>query len=213
MVWLMGEMLWCLLLAFLIGLLAGWLWTKWRCGRRCAEIESEWSQRLDSCEERLADARTRQARSAAAAAKAADLQAAAKADQAAAAISDAEAEDEALRQRLGLVDSTSTADAAAGVASAAVASELDPEASDDLKQVEGIGPKIEQLLNAAGIRTWAQLAGSESAQIREILRAAGERYRVHDPTTWPEQAGLAAAGKWEELAQLQDLLDGGRRPG
>ncbi len=205
MAWLMGEMLWCLLFAFLSGLLVGWLWNRWRCGRRCTEIENEWRKRLDSCEERLADARTRQAKSAAAASRAAELQATAKADQAAAAASEADAADEALRQRLGLVDSSLAADTDAAPAIA--------EARDDLKKIEGIGPKIEQLLNAAGIRTWAHLASSESESIREILTAAGERYRVHDPTTWPEQAALAAVGQWQELGQLQDLLKGGRRPG
>jgi large subunit ribosomal protein L27 len=82
--------------------------------------------------------------------------------------------------------------------------------ADDLKKVEGIGPKIASLLNEAGINTFAELAATEVGKIQEILEAAGPRYRIHDPGTWPQQAGLAAEGKWDELQQLQDELKGGK---
>lgn len=81
---------------------------------------------------------------------------------------------------------------------------------DDLKVVEGIGPKIEGLLKAAGITTWAELAAAETSRLKEILTAAGPRYQMHSPDTWPQQAGLAATGQWDELDKLQDELDGGR---
>jgi len=81
---------------------------------------------------------------------------------------------------------------------------------DDLKKVEGIGPKIEGLLNKAGILTWRQLSNTAVSDIKAILEAAGKRYQMHDPTTWPQQAGMAADGKWEELKKWQDELDGGR---
>ncbi len=81
---------------------------------------------------------------------------------------------------------------------------------DDLKKVEGIGPKIEQLLNAAGISTFAELAMADIEQLKAILVEAGSRYKMHDPTTWPQQSALAAAGKWDELKTLQDELNGGR---
>jgi len=42
------------------------------------------------------------------------------------------------------------------------------------------------------------------------LTDAGPRYQMHDPTSWPQQSGLAAKGKWEELKTLQDKLDGGK---
>lgn len=83
-------------------------------------------------------------------------------------------------------------------------------APDDLKKIEGIGPKIASILNEAGITTFAALAGSESDKIREILAAAGNRYKAHDPTTWPRQAQLAADGAWDELKALQDDLKGGK---
>ena len=81
---------------------------------------------------------------------------------------------------------------------------------DDLKKVEGIGPKIEGLLNADGIMTWRQLSQAQYDRLKRILDDAGPRYRIHDPTTWPRQAGMAADGKWDELEKLQDELKGGR---
>jgi predicted flap endonuclease-1-like 5' DNA nuclease len=79
----------------------------------------------------------------------------------------------------------------------------------NLKRIEGIGPKIESVLHAAGVRSYAQLAESTPAQLQEILD--GARIRIADPTTWPEQAALAAAGDWQGLELLQSQLKGGRR--
>ena len=83
--------------------------------------------------------------------------------------------------------------------------------SDDLKKIEGIGPKIEGILKDKGIMTFEDLANTEVEKLKEILAEAGNRYKMHDPTTWPEQAKLAAEGKWDELKELQDRLDGGRK--
>ncbi|GLR16648.1 50S ribosomal protein L27 [Portibacter lacus] len=80
---------------------------------------------------------------------------------------------------------------------------------DDLKKVEGIGPKIAEIFNEAGILTFADLAATDADKLSEILAAAGNRYKSHNPTTWPKQAELAAAGKWDELKEWQDKLDGG----
>lgn len=82
---------------------------------------------------------------------------------------------------------------------------------DDLKIVEGIGPKIEGLLNEAGITTWRGLADADNAFVQGILDEAGPRYRMHDPATWSAQAELAADGKYDELVKLQDELDGGKK--
>jgi large subunit ribosomal protein L27 len=81
---------------------------------------------------------------------------------------------------------------------------------DDLKAVEGIGPKIEGLLHEAGITTWAELADAPTEKVQEVLDAAGPRYRMHDPATWANQARLAANAKWEELVEYQDRLKGGK---
>lgn len=84
-----------------------------------------------------------------------------------------------------------------------------PPAPDDLKLIEGIGPKISELLQAAGITTFAQLAATDVERLREILLQAG--LRIADPTTWSEQARLAAAGDWEAFERLLGELKGGRR--
>ena len=87
-----------------------------------------------------------------------------------------------------------------------------PAEPDDLKRIEGIGPKYSSVLAAAGITTFAQLAATEVGRIEEILEAESPRLRrLADPSTWPEQARLAAAGDWEGLAALQEELKGGRR--
>jgi predicted flap endonuclease-1-like 5' DNA nuclease len=81
---------------------------------------------------------------------------------------------------------------------------------DDLKMVEGIGPDVEEVLQAAGITNWAKLAAAEPAQLRAALDAAGPQYAVHDPSTWPQQAVLALGGHWEALRTMQDGLRTGR---
>ncbi|TNE60365.1 MAG: 50S ribosomal protein L27 [Bacteroidetes bacterium] len=81
---------------------------------------------------------------------------------------------------------------------------------NDLKVIEGVGPKIEQLLKEGGIATWEDLAGASVDRLNEILEAAGPRYQIHDPSTWPAQAKFAAEGKWEDLKDYQDMLIGGR---
>lgn len=81
---------------------------------------------------------------------------------------------------------------------------------DKLTKIEGIGPKIAEHLGAAGIITFADLAAAPISKLKEILTAAGPRYKMHIPDTWPQQSQLAADGKWDELQVLQDKLDGGR---
>jgi predicted flap endonuclease-1-like 5' DNA nuclease len=81
---------------------------------------------------------------------------------------------------------------------------------DDLKRIEGIGPKLAGVLEAAGISTFAALAGTEVGRLQEILDEAGIA-RISDPGSWPEQAKLAVAGDWDALEALQDRLKGGRQ--
>ncbi len=83
-------------------------------------------------------------------------------------------------------------------------------AKDDLKKIEGIGPKIEQLFNEAGIHTYADLAGADVERLKEILNAAGSRYQMHDPTSWPIQSEMAANGEWDKLNVWQDEHKGGK---
>ena len=83
-------------------------------------------------------------------------------------------------------------------------------AADDLKKIEGIGPKIEELFHNAGIMTFAQLSEASVETMEAILAEAGPRFSTHNPGTWAQQAALAAAGKWDELKAWQDELDGGK---
>jgi len=85
-----------------------------------------------------------------------------------------------------------------------------PGQADDLKIIEGVGPKIAGILNAAGISTFAQMAQKSGEELRKILDAGGIG-AIADPATWPEQAALAAEGKMEALKELQDKLQGGRK--
>jgi large subunit ribosomal protein L21 len=80
---------------------------------------------------------------------------------------------------------------------------------DDLKKVEGIGPKIATIFNEAGILTFADLAGASIDKLKEILAAAGPRYASKNPGSWSKQAKMAADGKWDELKVWQDNTKGG----
>lgn len=82
---------------------------------------------------------------------------------------------------------------------------------DDLKIIEGIGPKIEEILHAAGIDSFATLATKSADEIREILLAQGSRFKMFDPETWSEQAQLAADGKMDELETLKKELNAGKK--
>lgn len=93
-----------------------------------------------------------------------------------------------------------------------VAEEAEPPAPDDLKRIDGIGPKIAGVLQEGGISTYAQLAGADPDELRQILEQSDPRLlRIANPTTWPEQAALAADDDWDGLAALQGTLKAGRR--
>ena len=81
---------------------------------------------------------------------------------------------------------------------------------DDLTKIEGIGPKVAEVLHEAGINTFAKLAESKAEDIKEILEKSGGHFNAQDPTSWPEQSQLAADEKWDELKVLQDKLIAGR---
>ncbi len=87
--------------------------------------------------------------------------------------------------------------------------ELEPAGPDDLSMLEGIGPKIQEVLAAAGITTFAQLAQTDVATLDKIVREDAGITIAH-PDTWPRQAALAAAGDMEGLQTYMDRLKGGR---
>lgn len=81
---------------------------------------------------------------------------------------------------------------------------------DDLKVVEGIGPKIGEMFREAGIKTWKALSETSVASCQEILNKGGQRYKVHDPASWPMQAKMCYEGKWKELYKWQKEHDYGK---
>ena len=81
--------------------------------------------------------------------------------------------------------------------------------ANDLTVVEGIGPKINDLFNNAGVKTFSQLSKQSIAQMRKVLDDGGSRFRIANPSTWAQQAALAAENKWDELKKLQNNLSGG----
>ena len=82
--------------------------------------------------------------------------------------------------------------------------------ADDLKIIEGIGPKAAEALVAAGIDTFVKLAKASAESVKEILEASTSKLSHLDPTTWAQQSKLAADGKMDELKTLQDELNGGK---
>lgn len=81
---------------------------------------------------------------------------------------------------------------------------------DDLKRLEGIGPRIEKLLNDAGIKSYAKLATMDRDALKAILDAGGSQFKLHEPKSWPYQAELAAKQNWQRLKEYQDFLISGR---
>lgn len=82
--------------------------------------------------------------------------------------------------------------------------------ADDFAKIEGIGPKVAEIFHEAGIKTFAELASKTKEELEAILNPHGGIYVAMDPTTWPQQAQLAADGKWDELTALQNELKGGK---
>lgn len=79
---------------------------------------------------------------------------------------------------------------------------------DDLKAVQGIGPKIARLLMNRGITTWKALSETAPEYLREILDSdGGERFRINNPGSWPQQALLLHEGRFDELTEFQGKLE------
>lgn len=198
------EILIMLLVAFLLGLLLGYiLWQKWRklyldldaehnrLKSAHVELEKEHAglqYRLEQSEHDNATHRRK--------------------------ISSLEGDLTGLRFRLDKCESDLAVMAADNASRQAMAATLvaPPANPDNLKKIEGIGPKTEKLFNDAGIWTFEALAQTPATRLREILEAAGPSFRLSSPDTWPKQADMAASGKWEELKEYQDQMDGGKNP-
>jgi len=190
------QMLLCLLAAALVGFLLGWWIRGAGCRTSLEEIEASWRKRLDGCEAELVTMRD----------TAGDNEKE---------IESLIADRSRLRNELEAAEGKAKSRSAeiarlksqlVGAAPAA-ATVADP---DDLTKIEGVGPKISQLLHNAGYLTFTSVANATAEVLKAVLDAAGERFKMHDPITWPQQARLAAEGRWSELEDLQDRLDGGK---
>jgi len=80
----------------------------------------------------------------------------------------------------------------------------------DLTIIEGIGPKIDELLHQNGIVSFAQLARLGVPEILEILERGGPHFQLANPGSWARQAALASENRWAELKRLQEELISGR---
>jgi predicted flap endonuclease-1-like 5' DNA nuclease len=81
---------------------------------------------------------------------------------------------------------------------------------DDLTKVEGIGKKIQDLLNKNNIYSFKQLSKATITNLKAVLQSGGSKFTMHNPGSWPKQAKLAADGKWDDLELLQKQLKGGK---
>ncbi|QJW91620.1 hypothetical protein HNV11_20665 [Spirosoma taeanense] len=77
---------------------------------------------------------------------------------------------------------------------------------DDLKEIAGINPKAEAILNDIGVFRFAQLADTPVTTVRRVLAERGPLLHTYDPVTWPRQAMLAAEGRWHELRLWQEQM-------
>jgi len=192
------EILTMLLVAFLFGLLLGYiLWYKWR--RMYIDLQSE-HERLSSMHRNLekdhASLRYR--------AEEADK----KNKEQSQKIMSLDGDISILKNKLAKCEEEKV-DENSGAAYGSGKTTPEP---DDLKKIEGIGPKIEQLCNGIGVYTWKQLSETSVDTLQKMLDDAGPRYKIAVPDTWPTQAKMAAEGDWEKLKEYQDYLDGGREP-
>lgn len=138
------------------------------------------------------------------------------ADEAAEAVEDAadevaEAIEEVADEAAEVVEEAAADEAASAVEDAADEAAAEPVEPDNLRRIEGIGPKVAGALNDAGILTFAQITEHTPEQLMAIMQEANVRVLPGAAETWPEQAALAAKGDWEGFEKLQDELKGGRR--
>lgn len=80
-------------------------------------------------------------------------------------------------------------------------------AADNLQIIEGVGPKMEELLKGAGYTHWAELSEATFESLRSLLDGAG--YQFANPHSWPRQARLAHENKWDDLIEFQEFLSAG----
>ncbi|MGI1661170.1 NADH-quinone oxidoreductase subunit NuoE [Palleronia sp. KMU-117] len=76
-------------------------------------------------------------------------------------------------------------------------------APDDLKKLKGVGPALEKKLHAAGVTSFAQIAGWTEAEIAAFDETLNFKGRIAREG-WVEQARILAAGGETEFSQRGD---------
>ena len=207
MLYLTVQMLALLLLAIGIGVAIGWLLRGARDSAAHEALAKANAARLadlrrdrDAAEAGLADATA--AQQTADEAKLAEMQSAL--DECRASVSTLESERDDAKAALAAAQ-TQTAEAKETSASApspaaavsqptAAASASNSKQPDDLKQISGIGPKLETLLLEAGITRFEQIANLTTAQILDLDDILNFKGRI-ERDAWVGQAKRLAAGE------------------
>jgi len=60
--------------------------------------------------------------------------------------------------------------------------------ADNLTVIQGIGPKMSEVLTAAGIDSYSKLSEISEEDLIAILEKSGVRYKSYSPETWAENA-------------------------
>jgi len=214
------DCIWCIIvpaLWFLLGALLGYLLSKYLFSSKdnTAELDA-WKLKYEKLEKDLADCRSKVA---AGSDSATDLELLKKKNDALGAdLAACRAQVSSLK----LKSTTSAPSMAAGFAAGAVTNAIafDGDAAklafgkkvqqDDLKVVEGIGPKIEGLFHSFDIKTWKALSETSVEKCQEVLDSGGERYKIHNPGSWPKQSKMAYEGQWDALQKWQSEHKGGK---
>lgn len=80
---------------------------------------------------------------------------------------------------------------------------------NDLTTIEGIGPKIAQILYGHDVKNFKALNATPLENLKTWLKE--NKMPFVDPRSWAEQAQLADAGKTAEFEALKKELKGGKR--
>ncbi len=78
--------------------------------------------------------------------------------------------------------------------------------ADDLTKLSGIGPKLAEAMNNAGINHYAQLAELSVETVAERLASSGIRYSKASAESWAKQASFASQNDWDGLKAYQATL-------
>jgi cell division initiation protein len=93
-----------------------------------------------------------------------------------------------------------------------IAIESNEKDNTNLELIDGIDPKIKDVLNNAHIVSFRDLATTPIYRIKDILDAAGSQFSSLDPSSWVEQALLIESGQFEQLEKLKKFLQAERVP-